>query len=66
MEESKEVVKEEKSKCCCCSKLLGVAVIVFAWWNVSWAPIALTVLGAIIILKELIGSCACRLPKKSW
>ena len=60
MEESKEVVKEEKSKCCCCSTMLGVGVIVLAWWKVSWAPVALTVLGVIIIVKELIGSCVCK------
>ena len=54
-----EEQKEEKKKCCCCSATLGVLVIVFAWWKVSWAAIALTVLGALIIAKELLKSC-CR------
>lgn len=48
---------EEKKHCCCCSATMGVLVIVFAWWHVSWAPIALTVLGASIILKEVIKKC---------
>lgn len=52
---------EEKSKscCCCCTTLLGALVIVFAWWHVSWAGIALTVLGAAVILKGLISQCCC-------
>jgi hypothetical protein len=47
---------------CWCSALLGVAVIVFAWWHVSWAPYALTAAGAIIALKEITGLCCCK-PK---
>ncbi|HOE68323.1 MAG TPA: hypothetical protein PK997_07020 [Candidatus Omnitrophota bacterium] len=56
MEKKKE---SHKSPCCCCSALAGVLVIVFAWWNVSWAPIALTVLGVAVIVKELTG-CICK------
>jgi len=39
--------------------ILGALVIVFAWWQVSWGAIALTVLGALIIIKDLIGQCCC-------
>ncbi|OGX10822.1 MAG: hypothetical protein A2351_00220 [Omnitrophica bacterium RIFOXYB12_FULL_50_7] len=56
-----ETTKQEtKTKPCCCVALVGVLVIVFAWWPVSWGAIALTILGAIIILKELIGQCCCK------
>ena len=55
-----ETTKQEiKTKRCCCTALIGALVIVFAWWKVSWGAIALTVLGVIIILKELTGKCCC-------
>ena len=46
---------------CCCGFLLGILVIVFAWWNVSWAPIALTILGAVIAVKATAGICCCEM-----
>ena len=49
---------------CFCGFLLGVLVIVFAWWNVTWAPIALTVLGALLAIKALAGSCCCEMMRK--
>lgn len=51
--------QETKKPCCCCTALIGACVIVLAWWQVSWGAIALTVLGVIIILKDLIGKCCC-------
>lgn len=62
MEESKEPQqpKESKKPCCCCTALLGALIIVFAWWKVSWAAIALTVLGVAVIAKEWIGACCCK------
>lgn len=57
MEEN--VKPETKTKPCGCTALLGALVIVFAWWQVSWGAIALTVLGAVIMLKELAGKCCC-------
>ena len=51
--------QEAKTKPCCCASLIGALVIVFAWWPVRWGAIALTVLGAIIILKEVISKCCC-------
>ena len=38
---------------CYCGCLLAILVIVFAWVNVSWSSIALTVLGALLALKAL-------------
>jgi len=51
--------QEMKAKPCCCMALVGVLVIVFAWWKVLWGAIALTVLGVVIILKELVRQCCC-------
>lgn len=50
--------QEAKTKPCCCMALVGVFVIVFAWWQVSWGAIALTILGAVILVKELF-HCGC-------
>ena len=44
---------------CCCRLVLALLVIVFAWWNVSWANIALTVLGGLLAVLALVGSCCC-------
>ncbi len=54
-----EEQKQNKPKPCYCTAVLGALVIVFAWWQVSWGAIALTVLGAVIIVKTFIGSCCC-------
>ena len=50
---------ENKTMPCFCTALFGILIIVFAWWKVTWAPIALTVLGALVILKGLINKCCC-------
>jgi hypothetical protein len=50
---------EKKKVPCCCAVLLGVLVIVFAWWKVSWGGIALTILGVLMILREIAGQCCC-------
>ena len=44
---------------CCCRFVLAILVIVFAWWQVSWANIALTVLGALLAIMALTGGCCC-------
>ncbi len=44
---------------CYCGFVLGVLVIVFAWLPVSWANIALTVLGVLLAAKALVGTCCC-------
>ncbi len=54
---------EKLKKPCCCGAVLGVGVIVFAWWDVPWAAIALTVLGVAVMAKEFIGSCCCQKDK---
>lgn len=40
-----------------CTLILGVLVIVFTWWKVSWGPIALTVIGALLIMHGLVNRC---------
>ena len=47
-------------KMCFCKIVLGALVIVFAWWTVSWANIALTVIGAIIVIMSFWGGCCCK------
>jgi hypothetical protein len=47
---------------CICRFILAVLVIVFAWWAVDWANIALTVIGALLAILALTGWC-CRNPK---
>ena len=44
---------------CYCGCVLGILVIVFAWLDVSWANIALTVLGVLVAGKALAGTCCC-------
>jgi hypothetical protein len=44
---------------CYCRAVLAVLVIVFAWLPVSWAPIALTVLGGLLAVLTLGGICCC-------
>ena len=44
---------------CWCGCVLGLLVILFAWLPVSWANIALTVLGALLAVKALVGKCCC-------
>jgi len=35
---------------CYCRAIMGVLVVFFAWWPVSWAAIALTVLGGVLLI----------------
>ncbi len=44
---------------CCCRAVLAALVIVFAWLPVSWANIALTILGALLVILALVGTCCC-------
>ena len=50
---------ENKWVPCFCTILMGILVIVFTWWKVSWGPIALTVIGALMIVRGLINKCCC-------
>ncbi len=52
-------MEKKEMNCCYCTALFGILIIVFAWWNVSWAPIALTVLGVLVLLKGIINKCCC-------
>ena len=48
---------------CICRVILPVLVIVLAWWQPSWANIALTVIGALLIILGLKRDFCC-LTKK--
>jgi hypothetical protein len=52
-------MKEEEMKTCYCRLILALLVIVFAWWHVSWAHIALTVIGALLAILAIVGTCCC-------
>ena len=52
-------------KACYCRIILALLVVVFAWWNVTWAPIALTVIGAILALMAANhNTCCCSKSKE--
>ena len=44
---------------CWCRFILAVLVIVFAWLNVAWSNIALTIIGALLAILALTGTCCC-------
>jgi hypothetical protein len=44
---------------CYCRVVLSILVIVFAWLTFPWAKIVLTVLGAILAIQALAGTCCC-------
>jgi hypothetical protein len=45
---------------CWCRLVLAVLVIVFAWWDVSWANIALIILGVLLAISAVVGTCCCK------
>jgi len=55
---------EEKMAACYCRFIFAILVIVFAWWHVSWAPIALTVLGVVLAILALKRDWCCRAKGK--
>ncbi|UCG59857.1 MAG: hypothetical protein JSU70_10115 [Phycisphaerales bacterium] len=44
---------------CYCRLVLAILVIVFAWLSGLWAKIALTILGALLAILALVGTCCC-------
>lgn len=49
---------------CFCRFILPALVILFAWLNVSWASIALTIVGVLLLAFSFTDQCCCR-PKKT-
>jgi hypothetical protein len=49
---------------CFCRFLLAALVIVFAWWHVPWAHIALTIIGALLVILALKRDFCCLAKKK--
>jgi hypothetical protein len=50
---------EKKVSPCICRAVLAILVIVFAWLPGSWTKIALTILGALLAVLALVGTCCC-------
>jgi len=46
-------------KLCWCRIILSAGVILFAWARVSWGNIALTVIGALLLILSISGKCCC-------
>ncbi|MHC4556267.1 MAG: hypothetical protein ACYTFW_04195 [Planctomycetota bacterium] len=44
---------------CWCRFALAILVIVFAWLPFSWSKIALTILGILLAVLALVGTCCC-------
>jgi len=55
LKNSKEVIM----KLCWCRIILSAGVILFAWARVSWGNIALTVIGALLLILSISGKCCC-------
>ena len=51
---------EVKMKLCFCRLILAILVIVFAWWNPGFTKIALTIIGALLAILALTGTCCCK------
>ena len=49
---------------CFCRFILAILVIVFAWWHVSWAYIALTIIGALLAILALKRDFCCMAKKQ--
>jgi hypothetical protein len=54
-----ENATKQETKTCYCTAVIGAVVIVLAWWHVSWGAIALTILGIMLIIKDVRGKCGC-------
>jgi hypothetical protein len=50
---------------CYCRIILAALVIVFAWWHPSWGNIALTIIGALLLVSNLKRDFCCCSPKKT-
>ena len=50
---------------CYCRIILAALVIVFAWWQPSWGSIALTVIGALLVILGFKGDFCCCKSKKT-
>ncbi len=44
---------------CWCRFAMAVLIIVFAWLPYSWNKIAITILGILLAIMALIGTCCC-------
>jgi len=51
--------KERKMSKCWCRFVMAVLVILFAWLPYSWNKIAITILGVLLAIMALVGTCCC-------
>jgi hypothetical protein len=49
---------------CFCRFILAALVILFAWLNVSWSNIALTIIGVLLLVSGFSKSCCCTAKKE--
>ena len=42
-----------------CTIIMGILVIILAWWKVGWGAIVLTVIGALLIIHGFMNRCRC-------
>lgn len=50
---------------CWCRFAMAVLVIVFVWLPYSWTRIAITILGILLAIMALIGTCCCATMAKA-
>jgi len=55
---------EKKWTPCVCTIILGLAVVAVVWANPSWTNVALYILGGLVVIKGVIGTCCCSSTKK--
>jgi hypothetical protein len=49
---------------CYCRAVLAVLVIIFAWLSGTWVSIVLTVLGFLLAVGSLSGTCCCAVRRE--
>lgn len=49
---------------CFCRVILPILVIILAWWHVGWAPIALTIIGVLLLILGWKRDVCCCRPKQ--
>jgi len=50
---------------CWCRFVLAILVIVFAWLPFSWSKIVITILGVLLAVLALVGTCCCATMAKA-
>jgi hypothetical protein len=56
--------EEGQMSFCFCRVILPILVIILAWWHVGWAPIALTIIGVLLLILGWKRDVCCCRPKQ--